>query len=300
MPVHLPAHLPAIERLAAENISVASSAQPLATQAPALQVVVLNLMPFKAITETDIARILAPTPLTVDITLMCLHSHTPKHTPVEHLQMFYHDFYALRDRTFDGMIITGAPVEMLAYEDVTYWHELTEIFHWAATHVTSTIYLCWAAQAVLYLNYGIPKYILPMKRFGIFPQTPLAPAEPIFRGIGSTFMMPHSRHTELHDDDLRRQQALTPLAAGADTGISILMSDHGRAFYVMGHFEYPASTLDGEYRRDRGKRDDVGIPANYYEDDNPDKRYTDTWRTAGTRFYQNWLTYYVCPPATHE
>ncbi len=224
---------------------------------------------------------------------MCIKHHTPKHTPAEHMTMFYKDFYALRTKTFDGMIITGAPVEMLDYEEVTYFSELTEIFRWAETHVRSTIYLCWAAQAALFLRYGIPKYRLDKKCFGVFKQTILAPSEPIFCGFDDTFMMPHSRHTELHKDDLVQQPALMPLAEAEETGVSILSSDQGRAFYVMGHFEYPPGTLDAEYRRDVGKRDDVDIPKNYYEGNNPNEKYIGSWCEAGTIFYQNWLNYYV-------
>ncbi len=295
MPLILPQNLPAIDLLKEEGIFVENTSRSDVRSEQALRIVVLNLMPLKVVTETDFVRVFSHTQLELDIRFMCVRSHTPKHTPIEHMQMFYQDFYALKDQTFDGMLITGAPVEMLPFEEVTYWEELTEIFRWADTHVRSTIYLCWAAQAALYAKYGVPKYPLAKKCFGIFRQTVLRPMEPIFRGFGPTFMMPHSRHTELHKADLLQVAALTPLAEAEETGVSILTEKQGRALYVMGHFEYPPSTLNTEYRRDLGKRDDVGIPRNYYEGDNPDNRYIDTWHTAATLFYNNWLRYYASP-----
>ncbi len=295
MPLRLPDHLPAIELLQKEGIVVGSLPAVAAQECRPLQIVILNLMPIKITTEVDLVRILSHSPLLMDITLMRIKSHTPTHTPREHMERFYTDCYALRDRTFDGMIITGAPVEMLNYEEVTYWQELTVIFRWAETHVRSTLYLCWAAQAALYWKYGIPKYRLAKKCFGIFQQTILVPAVPLFRGFHSTFMMPHSRHTEVRRDDIQRQEALLALAEAEETGVSVLLSQQGQALYVMGHFEYPAGTLDTEYRRDVGKRDDVGLPKNYYNDDNPNLGYTDTWSKQGTLFYQNWLRYYVAP-----
>ncbi|MCD8206330.1 MAG: homoserine O-succinyltransferase [Bacteroidales bacterium] len=292
MPIRLPENLPAIELLKGENIFVEGfSDGALQSGDRPLQIVILNLMPFKPVTETDIVRVLSHTELELELTLMRIKSHTPTHTSQEHMKMFYKDFYDLRDRFFDGMIITGAPVEMLDYEQVTYWPELTGIFRWTKTHVKSTLYLCWAAQAALYLNYDIPKYRLDKKCFGIFKQTVLEPSEPIFTGFGPTFMMPHSRHTELHKEDLLRQKDLLPLAEAEETGVSILRQSND--LYVMGHFEYPAGTLDNEYRRDLGKRDDVDIPKNYYKDDNPAEEYIDSWREAGILFYQNWLNHYV-------
>lgn len=258
-----------------------------------LKIVILNLMPIKITTETDLVRILSNTPLQLDITFMKIKSHTSKNTPIEHMMMFYKDFETLREKKFDGMIITGAPLEMMDYQDVTYWNEIVEIFEWAKHHVTSTLYICWAAQAGLYYHYGIQKYPLPMKKFGIFRQTPLKPEEPIFRGFDDVFMMPHSRHTEIRKEDIMKHPDLTPLADSEDSGMSIIMAREGREFFVTGHLEYAPNTLDTEYRRDLGKRDDVDMPVNYYRDDNPDNPPVVTWRSAADLFYHNWINYYV-------
>ena len=182
---------------------------------------------------------------------------------------------------------------MMDYQDVTYWDEMVEIFEWAKTHTTSTLYICWAAQAGLYYHYGIQKYPLPMKKFGIFTQTPLRPLEPIFRGFDDTFMMPHSRHTEIRKEDIEKHPELIPLADSEDSGMSIIMAREGREFFVTGHLEYAPNTLDTEYRRDLGKRDDVDVPVNYYKDDNPDNPPVVTWRSAANLFYHNWINYYV-------
>lgn len=258
-----------------------------------LKIVILNLMPIKITTETDLVRILSNTPLQLDITFMKIKSHTSKNTPIEHMMMFYKDFETLREKKFDGMIITGAPLEMMDYQDVTYWNEIVEIFEWAKHHVTSTLYICWAAQAGLYYHYGIQKYPLPMKKFGIFRQTPLKPEEPIFRGFDDVFMMPHSRHTEIRKEDIMKHPDLTPLADSEDSGMSIIMAREGREFFVTGHLEYAPNTLDTEYRRDLGKRDDVDMPVNYYRDDNPENPPVVTWRSAADLFYHNWINYYV-------
>ncbi|MCD8282589.1 MAG: homoserine O-succinyltransferase, partial [Prevotella sp.] len=281
MPLRLPDKLPAIELLKRENIFVMDTTRATGQDIRPLKIVILNLMPLKITTETDLVRILSNTPLQLDITFMRLKSHTPKNTPIEHMMMFYEDFSILKEKNFDGMIITGAPLEMMAFEEVSYWEEIAEIFRWAHTHVTSTMYICWAAQAGLYFDYGIPKYELPMKKFGIFRQVPLVPTEPIFRGFDDYFMMPHSRHTEIRKADILRRRELTGLAEGPETGVSIVMAREGREFYVTGHLEYAPDTLDTEYRRDLGKRADVGIPENYYEGNNPANRHIDTWRSAG-------------------
>lgn len=258
-----------------------------------LKIVILNLMPLKITTETDLVRILSNTPLQLDITFMKLKSHTPKNTPVEHMLMFYKDFHELKDMTFDGMIITGAPLEMMEYEEVSYWDEIVEIFKWAKTHVTSTLYICWAAQAGLFYHYGIQKYKLPMKKFGIFKQHPLNPLEPIFRGFDDEFMMPHSRHTEIRKEDVLKVPELVPLADSDDAGLSIIMAREGREFFVTGHLEYAYNTIDNEYKRDLGKRDDVAMPENYYKDNNPNNPPVVTWRAAANLFYHNWINYYV-------
>ena len=224
---------------------------------------------------------------------MKLKSHTPKNTPIEHMMMFYRDFESMRNEKFDGMIITGAPVETMDFEDVTYWDEITDIFAWAKTHVTSTLYICWAAQAGLYYHYGVPKYPLEKKMFGIFPQTPVDTKLPIFRGFDDVFMMPHSRHTEIHREDILANPELTLLAESPESGVSMVMARGGREFYITGHLEYAPNTLDNEYKRDRGIRDDVDMPKNYYRDDNPDNAPVVTWRAHANLLYNNWINYYV-------
>ena len=209
------------------------------------------------------------------------------------MMMFYRSFEDMENEKFDGMIITGAPVEQLDYEEVSYWDEITKIFAWARTHVTSTLYICWAAQAGLYYFYGVPKYPLPKKMFGIFPQLPLDSQLPIFRGFDDVFQMPHSRHTELHRDDILARPELTLIADSDDCGVSIVMARGGREFFITGHMEYAPDTLDKEYRRDKDIRDDVELPKNYYRDDNPQQGPLVTWRAHANLFYSNWINYYV-------
>lgn len=258
-----------------------------------LRIVILNLMPLKVTTETDLVRLLSNTPLQLDVTFMKLASHTPKNTPAEHMAMFYKDFEELKDMKFDGMIITGAPVETYEYEDVTYWKEVTGIFSWAKTHVTSTLYICWAAQAGLYFHYGIPKYPLAKKMFGVFVQKPIDPLLPIFRGFDDSFNMPHSRHTEVRREDIIKDGRLSLIAESEESGVSMVMANGGREIFVTGHLEYVADTLDREYRRDKGKRPDVDMPVNYYEGDNPDNKPVVTWRAHANLMFSNWINYYV-------
>lgn len=224
---------------------------------------------------------------------MKLKSHTPKNTPIEHMMMFYKDFDVLEKEKFDGMIITGAPIEQMKYEDVSYWDEITKIFSWARTHVTSTIYICWAAQAGLYYHYGIPKYPLKKKMFGVFKQHPLDLKLPIFRGFDDLFYMPHSRHTEIRREDIIANKELTLLAESEESGVSIVMARKGREFFITGHFEYAPNTLDMEYKRDLGKRDDVDMPLNYYRDDNPENAPLVTWRAHANLLFSNWINYYI-------
>ncbi|MBO4786878.1 MAG: homoserine O-succinyltransferase [Prevotella sp.] len=293
MPLRIPDRLPAIDLLKEENIFVMNDSRAHNQDIRPLSIVILNLMPLKITTETDLIRLLSNTPLQMDITFMKLKSHTPKNTPVEHMMMFYKDFEILKTRKFDGMIITGAPVETYEFEDVTYWDEMKEIFTWAKTHVQSTLFICWAAQAGLYFHYGIPKYPLKKKMFGIFEQKPLVPQMPIFRGFDDVFNMPHSRHTEVRREDIEQNPYLSVIAEGEESGISIVVARGGREFYVTGHLEYAFNTLDNEYRRDVGKRDDVEKPKNYYRDDNPENEPLVKWRAHANLFYSNWINYYV-------
>ena len=293
MPLRLPDRLPAIDILKRENIFVMDNSRAHSQDIRPLRIVILNLMPLKITTETDLIRLLSNTPLQLDINFMKLKSHTPKNTPIEHMMMFYRDFESMRHEKFDGMIITGAPVETMDFEQVTYWDEIVDIFNWARTHVTSTLYICWAAQAGLYHYYGVPKYPLDKKMFGIFEQHTLQPQMPIFRGFDDTFMMPHSRHTEIHKDDILARPELQLIAESDDSGVSIVMARGGREFFITGHMEYAPNTLDTEYRRDKDTRDDVDMPINYYKNDDPSQGPKVTWRAHANLLYSNWINYYV-------
>ncbi len=293
MPLRLPDKLPAIELLKKENIFVMDDSRAHMQDIRPLKIVILNLMPLKITTETDLIRLLSNTPLQLEVSFMKLRSHTSKNTPIEHMMMFYRDFEQMRNEKYDGMIITGAPVEQLEYEEVTYWDEMTDIFSWARTHVTSTLYICWAAQAGLFYHYGIPKYPLPKKMFGIFPQHTLEPQLPIFRGFDDIFQMPHSRHTEVRRDDILANQDLKLIAEGEECGVSMIMARGGREFYITGHLEYAPNTLDTEYRRDRDVRDDVELPRHYYLHDDPHQPPMVTWRAHANLLYNNWINYYV-------
>ena len=293
MPLRLPDRLPAIDLLKQENIFVMNTTRAHAQDIRPLRIVILNLMPLKITTETDLIRLLSNTPLQIDVNFMKLKSHTPKNTPIEHMMMFYRDFEELRHEKFDGMIITGAPVEMMPFEDVTYWHEIVDVFQWARTHVTSTLYICWAAQAGLYYHYGVPKYPLDKKMFGIFRQHVYDAQLPIFRGFDDTFMMPQSRHTEVRMQDVLNHPDLTLIADSDENGVSIVMARGGREFFIMGHLEYAPNTLDTEYRRDLGLRSDVEMPRNYYPGDDASQPPVVTWRAHANLFYNNWINYYV-------
>ena len=293
MPLRLPDKLPAIELLKRENIFVMDNTRATTQDIRPLKIVILNLMPLKITTETDLIRLLSNTPLQMEVSFMKLKSHTPKNTPIEHMIMFYRDFEKMRDEKFDGMIITGAPVEQMEFEDVNYWDEITRIFTWARNHVTSTLYICWAAQAGLYYHYGIPKYPLQKKMFGVFRQHTLCPQLPIFRGFDDVFYMPHSRHTEVRKEDILANPNLTLIADSPENGVSMVMARGGREFFITGHMEYASNTLDNEYKRDRGIRDDVDMPVNYYRDNNPDNEPLVTWRAHANLLYHNWINYYI-------
>lgn len=293
MPLRLPDRLPAIDILKGENIFVMDETRAHNQEIRPLRIVILNLMPLKVTTETDLIRLLSNTPLQMDICFMKLQSHTPKNTPVEHMMMFYKSFEELSSQKFDGMIITGAPIENMDYEAVEYWEEIQTIFNWSRTHVTSTMFLCWGAMAGLYHFYGIPKYPLPKKMFGIFQQQTLNPALPIFRGFDDTFFMPQSRHTEVRKEDILAHKELEIIAGSPESGVSIVMARGGREFFITGHLEYAPDTLDREYKRDKGKRDDVDVPVNYYMNNNPAKPPIVTWRAHANLFYSNWINYYV-------
>ncbi|MDE7165663.1 MAG: homoserine O-succinyltransferase [Bacteroidaceae bacterium] len=293
MPLILPDRLPAIELLKKENIFVTSNSMAGLQDIRPLRIAILNLMPLKIATETDLVRILSNTPLQVEIHWMKVKTHTSKNTPTEHMKAFYRDFEAMRHEQFDGFIITGAPLEHLNFEEVSYWAELQEIFDWSRTHVTSTLYICWAAQAGLYHHYGIPKYALPEKKFGIFSQRILTPQVPLFRGFDDEFNMPHSRHTEVRCENILACPKLSLIAESPQSGVGIVMARGGREIFITGHSEYSPYTLDTEYKRDLAKGLPIHQPENYYRENNPTHPPHVTWRGHGNLLFTNWLNHYV-------
>lgn len=295
MPLNLPDKLPAIDILKEENIFVIDNSRASTQDIRPLKIVILNLMPIKITTETDLIRLLSNSPLQIEVSFMKLKSHTSKNTPIEHMKAFYRDFECMRNEKFDGMIITGAPVEHLEFEDVNYWDEIQDIFNWTRTHVTSTLYICWAAQAGLYHHYGIPKYPLDKKMFGIFEHHICEGMSklPIFRGFDDVFFVPHSRHTEVRRADIGKHPELTIISESDDSGVHIVMARGGREFYVTGHSEYSPYTLDTEYRRDLGKGLPIDMPKNYYRDNDLEKGPLVRWRSTANLLFSNWLNYYV-------
>ena len=293
MPLNIPKTLPAVDLLKKENIFVMDDLRAGSQDIRPLRIVVLNLMPLKITTETDLIRLLSNSPLQIELSLMKIKSHTSKNTPVEHMRTFYTDFELMRNHKYDGMIITGAPVEQFEYEDVTYWDEITEIFDWAHTHVTSTLYICWAAQAGLYHFYGVPKYPLDNKMFGIFEHKMLEPFCPIFRGFDDHIFVPHSRHTEIRKEDVLKVPELTILSESEESGVHMVMAREGREFFVTGHSEYSPMTLDTEYRRDLSKGLPIQMPVNYYKNDDPEQGVIVRWRAHANLLFTNWLNYYV-------
>ncbi len=293
MPLTLPDRLPAIELLKRENIFVMDSTRAHGQDIRPLRLAILNLMPIKITTETDFIRILSNTPLQVEIEFMKIRSHTSKNTPVEHMMAFYRDFEEMRREKYDGLIVTGAPLEQMDFEAVTYWPELQEVFDWAYHNVQSTCYICWAAQAALYHFYGVPKYPTADKVFGVFRHRVLRPELPIFRGFDDVFFAPHSRHSEVRRSDIERVKELEIVSESATAGVHIVMAREGREFFITGHSEYAPMTLDSEYRRDLGKGLPILPPANYYEDDDPNRPPRVRWRAHANLLFTNWLNYYV-------
>lgn len=293
MPVKLPKNLPAIEALKAENIFVMDSERANSQDIRPLRIGILNLMPLKERTETDLIRLLSNTPLQLDITFIKVPNHESKNTSSLHMEQFYTSFEELSDQKFDGMIITGAPLEHLAFEEVDYWHWIEEIFDWARTHVTSTMYICWAAQAALYHFYGVPKYPLDQKMFGIFKHHCLDPKAPIFRGFDDVFYMPQSRHSEVRAEDIEKHPALKIMAESWESGVYMVTAREGREFFLTGHSEYAPDTLDTEYRRDLSKGLEIQPPVNYYKDNDPSKEIIVRWRSTANLLFLNWLNYYV-------
>lgn len=300
MSLRLPDNLPAIDLLRGENIIVGGDSADAHCVGRPLRIAVLNLMPMKIATETDLVRLLSNSPLHLELHLMKLGGHVSRHTPMEHMQAFYRDFERMRPERFDGMIMTGAPVEHLDYGDVSYWEELKEIMDWCRSNVTSTMFICWAAQAALCHYYGVPKYPLAQKMFGIFEQRPLNPLLPIFRGFDDTFCMPHSRHTEVRREDIERVPELDIVAEGPVSGVSMVMGRGGRELFITGHSEYSPYTLDAEYRRDLSRGLPIQMPCNYYAGDDMEKGVRVTWRGHGNLLFANWLNYYVYRETPHD
>lgn len=294
MPINLPNELPAIEILKSENIFVMEDLRASTQDIRPLRILILNLMPIKISTETDLIRLLSNSPLQMEINLLRLSTHRPKNTSMEHLLSFYTTFSEIKDNYFDGMIITGAPVEMLDFKEVNYWNELTKIFDWARTNVTSTFYICWGAQAALNHFYGIQKYPLDKKLFGVFNHTINDPSFPLFRGFDDEFYAPHSRHTMIKAEEINKNPELKILSQSDEAGVYIVSSRGGREFYVTGHSEYSPLTLHDEYVRDMTKgMDIVELPKNYYKDDNPQLQPIVKWRSHANLLYINWLNYFV-------
>ena len=293
MPLTLPDRLTAIELLKQENIFVMDTTRASSQDIRPLRIAVLNLMPLKITTETDLVRLLSNSPLQIELSFMKVKSHTSKNTPVEHMKAFYTDFEEMRHHKYDGFIITGAPVEHMEFEEVGYWEEMVEIFDWARHNVTSTLYICWAAQAGLYHHYGIPKYPLEKKMFGIFKHRVNNPELPLFRGFDDEFYIPHSRHTEVRREDMERCSALDILAESDESGVSVVMARGGREIFLTGHSEYSPLTLDTEYKRDLGKGLPIEMPKHYYRGDDPSQPPVVTWRGHANLLFNNWLNYYV-------
>ena len=293
MPIQIPNDLPAAEILQNENIFVMKQTRAETQQIRPLEIVLLNLMPTKIVTETQLSRMLGNTPLQVHLELMMLSSHKPKNTPEEHLLAFYKTFEDLKDRKFDGMVITGAPVENMPFEKVNYWEELKQIVEWSKDHVHSTFHICWGAQAGLYYHYGIQKYPLPEKLFGVFSHKADYKRAILLRGFDDEFWVPHSRHTTILREDIEAVPGLKILASSEDAGVYIVMNKEGRQIFVTGHSEYDPDTLEREYFRDKYAGLPIQVPKNYYPNDDDSQAPIVRWRGHGNLLYSNWLNYFV-------
>lgn len=293
MPLIIPKDLPAYSALQKENIFVMKEGRALKQDIRPLQILIVNLMPTKIATETQLARMLANSPLQVELTLLRMDSHESTHVPGEHLEAFYKTYEEIRARRFDGMIITGAPVENLDYEQVDYWPELCTLMDFSKTNVYSTVHICWGAQAGLYYHYGIPKYQLPEKLSGVFLHRVARPQNPLVRGFDESFYAPHSRHTEVRRQDVAACKALRILAESEEAGVHLLSTENGRQIYICGHAEYDKETLQGEYERDRARGLNPPVPKHYFKDDDPEGEILFRWRSHANLLYSNWLNYFV-------
>lgn len=293
MPIKVQHDLPAKAILESENIFLMDETRAISQDIRPLQIAILNLMPIKEDTETQLLRALSNTPLQIDITLLAIESHVSKHTSASHLNKFYKSFHQIHNQKFDGLIITGAPLEQLEFEQVTYWDELTAIMKWSDTHVTSTLHICWGAQAGLYYHYGIDKYQIPEKLSGIYEHHVLNRKIPIVRGFNDYFHAPHSRYTENRKEEIERIPELSILAESKEAGPYLILAENGKRIFVTGHPEYDRMTLDSEYKRDLGKNLNPSIPKNYYPENNPTNYPILSWRAHANTLYTNWLNYYV-------
>ena len=293
MPIKIPNQLPATSTLTQENIFVMTETRAMTQDIRPLQILLLNLMPTKVDTETQLARVLGNTPLQIELELIAPSGHVPKNTSAEHILAFYRSFADVKDRTFDGLIITGAPVELLPYEEVDYWPELCEIMEWSKTHVHSTLHICWGAQAGLYYHYGVPKVTLPEKLFGVFRHTVEDANFMLFRGFDDKFWVPHSRNTTVRREDIEAVPALKILAASPEAGVYAVKTDGGRQVFLMGHAEYDRDTLKKEYQRDVAAGLAIALPKNYFPGDDPAAEPIVNWRSCAHLLYGNWLNYCV-------
>ena len=293
MPIKIPNQLPATNVLTQENIFVMTETRAITQDIRPLQILLLNLMPTKVDTETQLARVLGNTPLQIELELIAPSGHVSKNTSQAHMLAFYKSFAEVRHRTFDGLVITGAPVEPLDFEAVDYWPELCEIMEWSKTHVHSTLHICWGAQAGLYYHYGIEKRSLPEKLFGVFDHRVLKPSSPLFRGFDDVFQAPHSRYTEVYESDIRATPGLELLSISGDAGVFAVKSEDSRQFFITGHPEYDPDTLSREYFRDKEKGLPIHVPYHYFPNNDPSRPPIVRWRSAGQLLYTNWLNYYV-------
>ncbi len=293
MPVRVPVSLPAVEMLKEENIFVIDEQRASSQDIRPLRIGILNLMPLKIMTETDLLRLISNTPLQVELDLIDTASHVSRNTPREHVEEFYKTFEEIKDLNYDGFIITGAPVEKVDFEEVDYWDELCDIFDWARTHVTSTLYICWAAFAGLYHHYGVPKHVIDRKISGVFPHRVNDSRNPIFRGFDDEFYVPHSRFSEVLRDEVEQVKGLDIIAESPESGVYMVMARNGREFFITGHSEYSPYTLDFEYRRDTDKGMNPAVTAHYYIDDDPSKGPIVRWRSHANLLFSNWLNYFV-------
>lgn len=296
MPIKLPAHLPAQEVLAKEGIFVMDEDRAFHQDIRPLKIAILNLMPLKEVTEVQLLRLIGNTPLQIEVTLLHPKNHDTKNTPAEHMASFYHTFDEIRGQKFDGMIITGAPIELYDFEEINYWDELVEIMEWTKSNVTSTLHICWGAQAGLYYHYGIPKHTLEKKVFGVFPHYTndfKGENDKLLKGFDDEFFVPHSRRTEVRREDIAKNPKVVILSESEESGVYIAIAKHGRRIFVMGHSEYDPLTLKTEYERDKNKGVDIDVPKHYFKDDDPDKDPIVRWRSHSNLLFSNWINYYV-------